>query len=88
MRQASHKNGAAGRNSTTTVGERQIGGSSQEYSWMVEYKNKSKDAKTQIGTNSNLFGYIKILEHHLKSASKVSKNANSCKICGSIDYSK
>ena len=88
MRQDSHKNGAAGHNSTTTAGERQIGGSSQEYYWMVEYKNKSKEAKTHRGTNSRLCGDIKMLVLHLNSAETGSNHVKYCKFCGSISYSK
>ena len=88
MRQDSHKNGAAGHNSTTTAGERQIGGSSQEYSWMVEYKNKSKEARTRRGTNSRLCSDLNMLDHHLKSAETSSRHGKACKVCGAITYSK
>ena len=43
---------------TTKPGEINRGILSQEYPWMMEYKNKSKDSKAKIGTNSNFFAYL------------------------------
>ena len=56
IRQDTQQNGAARHHNQTRGKNRGI--MSQEYPWMMEYKNKSKDTKTQRGTKSNFFAYL------------------------------